>query len=139
MHGPFFSTLTLFTELIVSSVVYSTLYSGYRNNKFLTIPAFAALIYETIFNISYMASRVPTHVSSAEATPGYLIALAAVHGILSLVMFVALIIFFITAWRNYKKGINYFKDHKRLTILFLIFWTFSIASGITFYFLEYGG
>lgn len=138
MHGPFFSTITLFTELLVSAAVYFTIYKGYRHNKFPTKIAFSALLYETLFNISYMFSRVPSHAKAAKATPPSLILLAVVHGILSLVMFVALIVFFILAYKNYKKERNYFFEHKKLTYAFLFFWTFSIISGVLFYFLAYG-
>jgi hypothetical protein len=138
MHGPLFSTITLFTELLVSCAVYYTIYKGYRHHKFPTKIAFTALLYETIFNISYMFSRVPSHAKAAKATPLFLILLAIIHGTLSLIMFVALIVFFILAWKNYKKEKNYFLEHKKITFLFLFFWTFSIVSGVLFYFLEYG-
>lgn len=138
MHGPLFSTITLITELLVSAVVYYTLYKGYKHNKFRTKLAFTALIYETLFNISYMFSRVPSHAKAAKATPVTIIFLAIIHGVLSLIMFVALVVFFIVAWKKYKNGVNYFKEHKKLTTTFLVFWTFSIVSGVLFYFLTYG-
>lgn len=138
MHGPLLSTITLFTELIVSSAVYYTIFKGYKHNKFPTKIAFAALLYETVFNITYMFSRVPSHAKAAHATPLFLIILAVVHGVLSLIMFVALVLFFILAWKNYKKEKNYFLEHKKITFTFLFFWTFSIVSGILFYILEYG-
>lgn len=138
MHGPLFSTVTLFTELLVSAAVYYTIYKGYRHSKFPTKISLAALAYETVFNISYMFSRVPSHAKAAKTTPPLLILLAIIHGILSLIMFVALIVFFVLAYKNYKKERNYFFEHKKITYAFLFFWTFSIVSGILFYFLEYG-
>lgn len=138
MHGPLFSTITLFTELLVSSVVYYTIYKGFKHNNFPTKLAFVALFYETFFNISYMATRVPAHTKAAKNEAGFVILLAIIHGTLSLIMFVALVVFFIIAWRIYKKEINYFAIHKKLTFTFLFFWTFSILSGILFYILEYG-
>lgn len=138
MHAPLFSTITLFTEIIISAIVYYTLFLGYKRNTFPTKLAFFALIYEAIFNISYMARRVPDHAKVATIEPGYIIALAIVHGVLSLIMFLALILFFILAYRSYKKEKNFFRDHKKLTYTFIFFWTFSIVSGILFYFFEYG-
>lgn len=137
MHGPILSLITLFTELVVSLVVYYTLYKGYRHNKFPTKLAFTALAYETIFNISYMFSRVPAHAKAAKVTSPFLIVLAIVHGTLSLIMFVALVVFFVLAWKNYRKEVNYFYAHKKITFTFLFFWTFSIVSGVLFYLLEY--
>ncbi len=138
MHGPLFSTITLFTELIVSAAVYYTLYQGYKKNKFPKKIAIPALIYESIFNISYMSMRVPTHAKAANAEPIYLILLAIIHGILSLIMFLSLFVFFIIAWKKYSNSINFFFEHKTLTWLFIVFWTFSIVSGVLFYFISYG-
>lgn len=138
MHGPLFSTITLFTELLVTSVVYYTIYKGYKHNKFPSKLAFGALLYETFFNISYMATRVPAHAKAAKNEAGFVVLLAIIHGTLSLIMFVALVVFFIIAWRKYKKEINYFSQHKKLTFTFLFFWTFSILSGVLFYLIEYG-
>jgi hypothetical protein len=137
MHAPLISTITLLTEVIISTIIYFTLYQGYTQGKFPTKLAFFALIYETLFNITYMFSRVPGHTKVAKIEAPYVVGLAIIHGILSLIMFVALVIFFIAAWRNYKKEVNYFKAHKILTWTFLFFWTFSIVSGILFYFVEY--
>lgn len=138
MHGPLFSTITLLTELLVSCAVYYTIYRGYKNHKFATKLAFTALLYETFFNISYMFSRIPSHAKTAKVTPLFLILLAIIHGTLSLIMFVALVVFFVFAWRSYRKEKNFFLEHNKLTFAFLFFWTFSIVSGILFYFLEYG-
>lgn len=137
MHAPLYSTITLFTELIISGCIYYVLYHGYKHTIFKTKIAAFALLYETLFNISYMVSQVPEHQKAARVESGFIIALAITHGILSLAMFLSLIIFFIFAWRGYKKKINFFATHKMLTTLFLIFWTFSILSGIIFYIVEY--
>ncbi|HYK08667.1 MAG TPA: hypothetical protein VEW42_04180 [Candidatus Eisenbacteria bacterium] len=137
MHAPLYSTITLLAELGISAIIYYTLYQGYTHNKFPTLLAGFALLYETIFNISYMVSRVPTHAKALHVDYPIIIALAIVHGVLSLIMFIALIIFFIIAWTRYKKDVNYFQNHKVLTMVFLFFWTFSIVSGVLFYFLEY--
>jgi uncharacterized membrane protein YozB (DUF420 family) len=137
MHAPLYSTITLLAELGISAIIYYTLYQGYKHNKFPSILAGGALLYEAIFNISYMVSRVSTHVKALPLDSKFEVALAIVHGILSLIMFIALIVFFIFAWTRYRKGMNYFQNHKALTALFLVFWTFSIVSGVLFYFLEY--
>ena len=138
MHAPLYSTVTLFAEIIISTIIYYTLYQGYKYNRFPAKLAGFALAYEILFNISYMASQVPEHAKAARVESAFVITLAILHGVLSLIMFIALLIFFFLAWRNYKKEINYFKSHTILTTLFLIFWTFSIVSGVFFYIVEYG-
>ncbi len=135
-NAPLYSSLTLFAEIVISAIIYYTIYQGYKNNKFLTKLATFALSYEIIFNISYMVYRTFTHKETVPHPPA-VIALAAIHGSLSLLMFLSLIVFFVLAWKNYKKGLNFFKDHRNLTLVFLIFWTFSVVSGIIFYFVEY--
>lgn len=137
MHAPIYSTITLLAEIVISSIIYYTIYRGYKHNNFPAKLAAFALLYESIFNITYMFSRVPSQAKVAHIETPFLIGLAIVHGILSLLMFIALIIFFIVAWIRYRKGINYFLSHKMLTGIFLFFWTFSIVSGVVFYFVEY--
>ncbi len=133
--APLYSTLTLIAELFVSAAVFYSVYSGYKRNRFPAKLAGAALLYEILFNISYMVSRLSVHVNAQE--PPFGLALAIVHGSLSLVMFISLILFFILAWANYRKGVNYFREHKYITFVFLFFWTLSVLSGMLFYFVEY--
>jgi hypothetical protein len=137
MQAPLYSTITLIAELFVSAAIYYSLYQGYKHNRFPVKIAAAALIYEIVFNISYMAMQVPAHAKAARVESPYIIVLAIIHGILSLIMFITLVIFFILAYNHYRHGVNYFKKHKIFTIIFLCFWTFSIVSGILFYFVEY--
>jgi hypothetical protein len=133
--APLYSTITLCAEVVISAVILYSIYSGYKNNRFPVILAGIALIYEIVFNISYMISRLGSHTNSYE--PFWGLILAIFHGSLSLVMFIALIIFFILAWLNYRRGINYFKKHNILTTLFVIFWLLAVFSGILFYYVEY--
>ncbi len=136
MQIPWFSTFTLFTELIVTASVLYIFYSGYKKNRFPYTLVLITLLYETFVNIGYMASRAlegETEPSGA----GWYIALAAFHGIFSLAMFLGLIVFMILAWRNYKKGINYFAVHPTLTRWFIALWLIAILSGISFYFTSY--
>lgn len=139
MPPPLFSTFSLITELIVSASIFYVFYSGYKHNHFPFKLALFALSYEILFNISYMVSRSLEHVPEykEEVHSGFEIALAAFHGILSLVMFIALIVFLIIAFKKYKAGINYFKEHNTLTIMFLVLWSLSVISGIVFYFTLY--
>jgi cyanate permease len=136
MHVPWFSTFTLFTEVLVTAAVLYTFYSGYKKDKFPTLIISLALIYETIFNIAYMASRVSAD-KLAKHLSGFVVVLAALHGILSLLMFVALIVFMSLAWHQYEKKHNYFKKHKIIMWVFLFFWLVSVFSGAAFYLFMY--
>jgi uncharacterized membrane protein YozB (DUF420 family) len=137
MAIPLYSTITLFTEIIMTAVILYIFYSGYKNKKFPTKLAFIAIAYEVLLNISYMVYRTLTESDGSKIDSGFEIVLAIMHGVLALVLFIALIVFLILAWKNYKKGVNYFKKHKYLTMIFIIFWLMAVLSGILFYFVEY--
>lgn len=133
--APIHSTITLFTEIIISVLVFYIFYSGYTRKKFPYGLALFVILYETLFNISYMVSRAAN--SGNSISSGFEIGLAIFHGTLSLIMFITLIVFLVLAWKNYKKGINYFKKHRKLTATFIVLWSLSVLSGILFYFFEY--
>jgi uncharacterized membrane protein YozB (DUF420 family) len=137
MAIPLYSTITFCTEIAMTVVILTLFYQGYKKNQFSHKLALAAICYEVLFNISYMVYRVFTHPDAARADSLGEIALAIFHGTLSLIMFIALIVFLVLAWKNYKKGINYFKKHRTLTIVFIVFWLLAVLSGIAFYLVEY--
>jgi heme A synthase len=135
---PWFSTFTVFTEAAVTAAVLYVVYSGYAKNKFPVVIAAVALTYEVLFNISYMASRLFTHEDSAQyPDSSFHIAIAIFHGTFSLIMFVLLLVFMFFAWRGYRSGKNYFRIHRRLTIVFLISWMVAVLSGFLFYYEAY--
>jgi hypothetical protein len=132
MHIPLWSVVTLCTELIVTISVYFIIWKAYRTGVFLRLFAFTVLVYEVLFNISYMLGREIGGQSTIVYSP-YTTALAIFHGTFSLVMFLALVVFFLAAARAYKRGENYFLTHRRLTLTFVVAWGVSILSGITFF------
>lgn len=136
MNIPLYSTLTLIAEIFVTSCILYVFYQGYKNNKFNNKLAFATLTYEVLFNISYMLFRTASRNTTITHTPFHIF-LAIFHGTLSLAMFLALIVFMITAFSNYRKGVNYFKEHKYVSFTFLFFWMVSVISGVVFYFNTY--
>lgn len=132
MNIPIFSLVTLVTELLVTASVYFIIWKAYRTGIFLRFYAYGVLIYETLFNISYMLSRELGEQGAKVYNP-YETGLAIFHGIFSIIMFVTLVIFFLRAARSYKKHENYFQLHKKLTLTFVIAWGISILSGVTFF------
>jgi len=136
MNGPpLFSTLTLVTELFVTAGIFFVFAKAYRTAMFAGGVALAALTYEVLVNVSYMVYRTVTHGAGEiahEHAPIHIV-IGATHGILSLVMLIALIVFLLVAWRHYRRGQNYFRQHRILTWMFLVLWTISIVSGIALY------
>ena len=132
MNIPLWSVVTLCTELFVTASVYFIIWKAYTTNIFLRPFAFGVLAYEALFNITYMFSRV-TGVAGAVTYSPFEIGLAIFHGVFSIVMFVALVAFFLIAARVYKRGENYFLLHRKLTLAFVVAWGVSILSGVTFF------
>jgi len=115
--------------------VFYVIWTAIANVRFNRKLGFGVLAYEVIFNISYMVMRSLEHVSekpSVVEKPGET-ALAIFHGTFSLVMFIALVIFFIVADKHYAKGENFFVHHHRLTSVFLYSWSVSVLSGALFF------
>ncbi len=133
---PLYSTITLCAEFIVSGAIFYALWSGWVRNRFPQKIVIAALSYEVLFNISYMVFRTAQDREDAFLPPA-VVALAAFHGILSLIMFLTLLAFFFTAWKRYRAGINFFKTNPRLMLTFGVFWTLSVLSGALLYVLTY--
>lgn len=134
MAAPLYSTFALVAETVVSAAVFYCFYSGYKRGKFPVKLAVATMVYETLFDISYMVFRVPAQ--DSHMLPPWELALGATHGILSLVMFAALLVYFGLAIRHYRRE-NFFRKHKRPTFTFLVFWTISVLSGFALYFAAY--
>jgi hypothetical protein len=130
-----FSTFTLFTELLVTAAVLYIFFDRYKKDKFHPSYCFSLLSTKRYLNINYMAHRTSS-VETAKMAPWH-IALAAFHGIFSLLMFITLVIFFILAWLNFRKDINYFKKHATFSKIFIVSWLISITSGIIFYVITY--
>ena len=120
-----------FVLMLIGHIVYSGYHKGWLSSKLL----FFTLAYEIVFNVGYMVIRTanPSSAGGSESVK----LLGMFHGIFSLLMFVVAVAFFILAYRQYKKGINYFKEHKTATILFCACWIIALFSGVALYLLIY--
>jgi len=136
MHAPLYSTIALIAEIFISAIILYLFYIAYKKNRFSYNLAIFALAYEILFNLSYMVSRTGT-TKKIPGLPASIIFLAIFHGIFSLVMFIGLVVFLIFAWCNYRKGVNYFFVHKKMTIIFIILWLIAVFSGIGLYITMY--
>ena len=136
MNPPLLSTITLAAELFIFSAILYVFYKGYEGRVFPFGLAYFAIAYEMVFNIGYMIYR-SVGLKGASTLSENLKKLGMIHGILSLLVFIALIIFLALAIKNYKKGINYFQVHSGFTLVLLAFWTISLSSGILLYFKAY--
>ena len=136
MHVPIISTLTLLAEVVVASLIFFVVYSGYARNNFKQKMAKWTIGYEVVFNVGYMLYRSFAHPQSFALSP-LLKTVALLHGMLSLALVVWVIIFFLKARTGYTLGENYFKKHRILTAVFGICWLVSIFSGVLLYIKAY--
>lgn len=136
MAAPLFSTLSAITELGVTAAVFYVIAQAYYHDRFRGGILAFALTYEVLFNVAYMVRQLVT-TSPEVDRPGWLTALYAGHGLLSLVMLLALIVFALAAFRQHKHGINMFQEQRGATLAFVVLWSLSIASGEAIYLVEY--
>ena len=125
---PAYSIFSAGSELLVTAAVFYVLWRAYARDDFRKGLLVVVLSFEALVNISYMAYRIAVP-AGGQALPGWLAATAALHGILSLAMFLALLFFAAMAWRDDARGENFFRDHKGATWTFVGLWTVSIVSG----------
>ena len=136
--APLLSTITLIAEVLISCIVLYIFYSGYVKNRLPYRWVVFALTYEVLFNITYMVYSALNHVrQSVDTDTALQTGLAIFHGTLSLIMFIALVVFLAVAWRRYKRGENYFRKHGHLTLIFIAFWLLAVCSGIVLYIAAY--
>ena len=135
---PLYSIFTLFTEAIITVGIFYCFYIAYTQNRFLKKFVAVILAYEIFFNISYMASRLMTHIDPSDHVDSpFHIAIAIFHGTFALLMFIALLVFMYFAWKGYDRGENYFVIHKKLLWTFIAAWMVAILSGFLFFYEAY--
>lgn len=139
MNGiPAFSIFSAISELFVTAAVLYVIISNMRGQALKWKLLFGTLAFELFINISYMFYRTSAIAAeNAENLAPLLSGLAAFHGALSLVMFLVLIALSLAAYRQMHLGRHYFQGHKAISIIFLIWWLISVASGELFFVLRY--
>lgn len=126
---PAFSIFSASSELLVTAAVFYIVWRAYTKNDFRGALLAIVLAFEALANIAYMAYRVAVPSDELRDAPAWLTSTAALHGILSLVMFLFLVFIAALAWKDNRDGTNFFREQKATTWIFVGLWTVSIASG----------
>jgi putative flippase GtrA len=138
---PLYSTFSAVTELFVTAAVFWFFYRalGHGDYRFGLITA--AIVYETLFNISYMVRRLFTHQEGVTHThEPWVTWFVAVHGTLSLAMFIGLVWLVVWAWRRTRAGdLHPLAGRRGLAYTFIGLWTASILSGEAIYLFYWTG
>jgi len=129
MEIPAFSMFSAVSELVVTAAVLHVIVRHLKGRPFNWKLLGVVLTFETCINVIYMIKRASAaDVDSGLAGP--LKILFAVHGILSLVMLVALILVYLLATFDQKAGRStWFQQHHTATWGLLFFWLLAVGSG----------
>lgn len=135
---PLFSVFSAVSELVVTVAVLYVIISNMRGHALKWKLLLAALAFEIFANVSYMVYRASYIATGTDETlTPMLRGLAGFHGALSLVMLLVLIQMSFIAYRQMQCGRQYFREHKVVSILFIIWWLVSVLSGELFFVLRY--
>lgn len=138
---PAFSTFSAITELVVTVAVFWFFRQAMTRASYRWGVITVALVYETLFNITYMVSRlVTTDQGGAQEYPAWVIWFLGIHGTLSLVMFIGLIAYVVWARRSVKGGVrDPIGENPREAWTFLGLWSLSVLSGEAIYAFYWAG
>lgn len=137
---PLYSTFSAVTELFVTAAVFWFFYQALAHANYRWGLIAVAIVYEILFNISYMVRRLFAHEEGVtHVHEPWVTWFVAAHGTLSLLMFIGLIGLVVWAWRRQRHGeVHPIGRRRALSYVFLGLWTVSILSGeaiYAFYFL----
>ncbi|HED04481.1 MAG TPA: hypothetical protein ENI60_06920 [Candidatus Fraserbacteria bacterium] len=130
-----FSTFAAFSELLVTTAVLTVIISNLRGHPLRWKLLWGTLAFELLVNVSYMVSRTMV-IAQYDPQPldNWLGLFGMLHGLLSLLMLVGLIVLALLATRAFfRQGQAYFQQHRGLSYLFIILWLISVGSGEILY------
>lgn len=129
MNIPPFSIFSAVSEILVTVVVLYALVGNLRGGPFRWKLLGLALAFELCVNVMYMIHRA----GAAERDPalsGALGALFAIHGMMSLVMFVGLLLVYLTCTFESKDGRRtWLQRHPAQSWTFIALWMIAVISG----------
>ena len=139
MEIPTFSIFSAISEVFVTIAVLYGIVTTLRGNKFPKALMGGVLIFELCVNVVYMANMASRADKSSDLSPG-LKAFFAGHGILSLLMFLAIAAVYLLALRDESNGReNWFRRNRTASYVLIFFWMVSVLSGEAIFFMRYFG
>lgn len=137
---PPFSHFTAASELFVTAAVFYFFFMAMRRNDYRWGLVTITIAFETLVNITYMASRLTQHTTSGVDHPAWVTALLAGHGVLALAMFLGLVAYVVVAFRKVRvERDNLLARRKGMSYAFLVLWGLSVLSGELIYILQLSG
>lgn len=135
MSAPTFSTFSAISEIFVTIGVFYVVFTNLRGKGFPWKIALGVIIFEFSVNMLYMIVRMQQH--TVTETNQTMLAFAAGHGFLSLLVFILFAVFAFLAYTASKKGKHFFRDNRAVTYSFIVLWSISVLSGEVLYLINY--
>ena len=137
MSIPAFSIFSAISELLVTAGVFYVVRRNWIRRPFPLALFLAVALFEALVNVMYMANRAAAAAAGHDPVSTGVKIFFAAHGTLSLLAYLAFVIFGVLAWQEQRAQRWFFPSHPRLTWTFLVVWTISIASGEALFALRY--
>lgn len=127
---PAYSIFGAVSSVLVTAAILFVFYRALTGHRFLAGLYNATVAFEGVFLVSYMAYDAVVHPAAANPDlPTWMLVVSGVHGLLSLVVFVALVYVAVAAHRRGRFGRNYLRDHAGLTWALGVLAILSLLSG----------
>ena len=137
MNAPAFSIFSAVSEIFVTIGVLYAMIRAVRGNGLPKWLMGGVLLFELCVNVVYMAGRASQADKSTELTTGMKIFFA-VHGTLSLAMFVTLVVLYsISLYGESKAKNDWFFRHPRATWGLVGLWMVSVLTGEAIFVMRY--
>lgn len=129
MSIPPFSLFSAISELFVTAGVLWIVRRNWTRRPFPLGMFLAVALFEALVNVLYMANRAAQSAAGHEPVPRAMGLAFAMHGMLSLLAYLAFVILAVFAWQEQRAGRWYFRERALQTWSFLALWMVSIVSG----------
>jgi hypothetical protein len=137
MDIPTFSIFSAVSEVFVTIGVLYAMIATLRGKKFPKAMMGLVLIFELCVNVVYMAGRASHADESTELSTAAKLFFAG-HGILSLLMFLAIAVVYLLALADESNGReNWFRRNRTASYVLIFFWMVSVLSGEAIFFMQY--
>lgn len=137
MNAPAFSIFSAVSEIFVTIGVLYAIIRAVKGNGLPKWLMGGVLLFELCVNVVYMAGRASHADKSTELTTAMKI-FYALHGTLSLVMFVTLVVLYlISLYGESKANDNWFFRHPRSSWALVLVWMLSVGTGEAIFVMRY--
>jgi len=127
----FTEPVPLLVETLAALAIAVIVVVGYRKNIFLSRFALVSMGIEVIYTVGFLAYKYFSGaITAGIAKEAHYALLASVHGIISLVAIIAMLVLFPRAYKHYSGGENFFKKHSVQSVTLVALWIIELGTGL---------